>query len=148
MTDTDPGAALELLASMYDEGDITEVIRPSAILNEEAARAVLGELSLNDARAGGLWLAEPSNWRRYDRPWDSPDNEGSSVLVGTIQVMYGTPTRHEITVYRATVTGAAAAAGWSVTLLCDDALQYAGLTLASCPRANLQPPPQPFRFNR
>ena len=147
MTDTDPGSALELLAGLYDEGDITEVIRPSAILNEEAARAVLAELSLNDARAGGLWLAEPSNWRRYDRPWDSSDHEGSAVLVGTIQAMYGTPTRHEITIYRATVTGAAAAAGWSVTLLCDDALQYAALTLANCPRANLQPPPQPFRFS-
>lgn len=131
---------------MYDDGDISEVIRPSAILNEEAARAVLAELSLNDARVGGVWLAEPSSWRRYDRPWDSADNEGSAVLVGTIQVMYGTPTRHEITVYRATVTGEAAAAGWSVTLLCDDALQYAGLTLENCPRANLQPPPQPFRL--
>lgn len=147
MTDTDPGAALELLSGLYDEGDITEVIRPSAILNEEAARAVLAELSLNDVRAGGVWFAEPSNWRRYDRPWDSPDREGSSVLVGTIQVMYGTPTRHEITIYRATVTGVAASVGWSVTRLCDDALQYAGLTLDNCPRANLTPPPQPFRFS-
>jgi hypothetical protein len=143
----DAGTAWEMLAaSAYDDGDVTEVIRPAAILDEEAARAVLAELSLDDARAGGLWVAEPTSWRRYDRPWDSADDPGESTLVGTMQVIYGSPTRHEITIYRATVTGRAVTAGWSVTSLCDDALRSAGLTLDSCPRASLSAPPRPFRF--
>jgi hypothetical protein len=141
-------AALEMLAaSAYGDQDISEVIRPAAILDEEAARQVLADLSMNDARAHGVWVAEPGIWRRYDRSWNGADGSpGSAQLVGTIQAIYGTPTRHEITIYRATVTGPAAAEGWSVTSLCDDALQFAGLSLDTCPRATLAPPPRPFRF--
>jgi hypothetical protein len=142
-------AAFEMLAaSAYDDLDVTEVIRPAAILDEEAARRVLAELALQDARAQGLWVAEPGTWRRYDRPWNGTDGSpGTAVLVGTVQVMYGSPTRHEITIYRATVTGPAAIAGWTVMTLCDDALRFADLSLASCPRATLAPPPRPFRLS-
>ena len=140
--------AFELLAaSAYDDEDLSEVIRPAAILDEEAARQVLAALALEDARAQGVWVAEPGTWRRYDQPWDGPDGTpGVAALLGTIQVIYGSPTRHEITIYRATVTGPAAAAGWTVTSLCDDALQFAELSLETCPRANLAPPPRPFRL--
>jgi len=137
---------LEMLVSeaFGDEGSITEVIRPSAIIPEESARRILMELALRDVRNGGLWLAEPSVWRRFDGPSDS-GNESN--LIGTLQVAYGTPTRYEITVFRATVTGFAAQQGWTVASLCDEALKFGGLTLAECPRAQLSPPPQPFHFN-
>jgi hypothetical protein len=140
--------AFELLAaSAYDDGDLSEVIRPAAILDEEAARQVLASLALHDARVQGVWMAEPGTWRRYDQPWNGPNGTpGTAVLVGTIQVIYGSPTRHEITIYRATVTGPAAANGWTVTTLCDDALGFAELSLVTCPRANLAPPPKPFRL--
>ena len=141
--------AFELLAaSAYDDdGDLSEVIRPAAILDEEAARQVLASLALHDARMQGVWVAEPGTWRRYDRPWDGPEGTpGTAALIGTIQVIYGSPTRHEITIYRATVNGPAAAAGWTVTTLCDDALQFAELSLETCPRASLAPPPKPFRL--
>lgn len=148
--DTSDGrdAAFELLAaSAYDDGDFSEVIRPAAILDEEATRQVLASLALHDARMQGVWVAEPGTWRRYDQPWDGPENTpGTATLLGTIQVIYGSPTRHEITIYRATVTGPAAAAGWTVTTLCDDALQFAELSLETCPRANLAPPPKPFKL--
>ncbi len=146
--DVDTAEALELLAaSAYDDGDLSEVIRPAAILDEEATRQVLTALALQDARVQGVWVAEPGTWRRYDQPWNGADGAaGTASLVGTIQVIYGSPTRHEITIYRATVTGPAAAAGWTVTTLCDDALQFAELSLATCPRANLAPPPKPFRL--
>jgi hypothetical protein len=139
---------LEMLvseASGGDEGSITEVIRPSAIIPEESTRSILMELALRDARNGGLWLAEPTVWRRFDRPFD---DEVSTNLIGSIQVAYGTPTRYEITVYRATVTGYGAEHGWTVTSLCDEALRFGGLTLVECPRAQLSTPPQPFRFER
>jgi hypothetical protein len=140
--------AFELLAaSAYDDGDLSEVIRPAAILDEGAARQVLASLALDDARVQGVWMAEPGTWRRYDQPWNGPDGTpGTATLVGTIQVIYGSPTRHEITIYRATVTGLAAADGWTVTTLCDDALGFAELSLDTCPRANLAPPPKPFRL--
>ena len=139
---------IELLVSeMYDEGAVTEVIRPAAVLPESAARSVLMELSLRDVRIGGCWQAEPNLWRRYAHPLESPDaSVGSGLLIGTMQVAYSTPTRYEITIFRATVTRLGTEQGWTVTSLCDEALSYGGLSLATCPRADLKAPPKPFRF--
>ncbi|HET7530840.1 MAG TPA: hypothetical protein VFJ98_07770, partial [Mycobacteriales bacterium] len=134
---------LELLVSEAsgEEGSVTEVIRPSAIVPEDAARYILQELALRDARADGVWLAEPTVWRRFDR---SIDAETPANLIGSIQVAYGTPTRYEITVFRATVTRYGTEHGWTVTSLCNEALRFGGLTLDDCPRADLKPPPKPF----
>jgi hypothetical protein len=140
--------ALEVLAdNAYDGEGTTEVIRPAAVLPEQAARIVLAELGLRDVRTGGHWLADPSCWRRYDRPWNGDDGgPGSSQPIGSMQVAYGTPTRYEITIFRATITRQGSSTGWTVTSLCDEAMGYGGLTLAECPRADLRPPPRPFRL--
>ncbi|MFN2536696.1 MAG: hypothetical protein ABR549_00910 [Mycobacteriales bacterium] len=141
--------ALEMLASSaYGETEaVTEVIRPSAVLPEKAALRVVSELSVRDARTGGVWVAEPTCWRRYSGPWNGPDGDaGDAQLLGTIQVAYGTPARYDITVFRVTITDAGAADDWTVERLCDEAFGYGGLTLASCPRTALVPPPRPFRI--
>ena len=135
-----------LMAQAYDEGVVTEVIRPAAIIPEESTRAVLVELALRDVQNGGVWQSEPSLWSRYDRPWEGYGSPGGAELIGTIQVAYGTPTRYEITIYRVTVTKFGSDQGWTVSTLCDEALDFGGLTLAVCPRAALSAPPQPFRF--
>jgi hypothetical protein len=134
------------MTEAYDEGVVTEVIRPAAILPESAARAVLVEMAMHDVHAQGVWHAQPTLWRRFDRPWDGVDEPGSAELIGTMQVAYGTPTRYEITIYRATITRFGNVNGWTVESLCDEALGFGGLTLATCPRADLKPPPKPFRF--
>ena len=137
-----------LAAETQDEGVVTEVIRPAAVLPEEAARAVLMQLALRDVRLGGLWDTEPALWRRFDGPWDTnPDAETSAELLGTIQVAYGVPTRFEITLFRATITTLGSQHGMSVRDLCDEALGFGGLTLDICPRADLTPPPRPFHFH-
>ena len=135
-----------LMSQAYDEGVVTEVIRPAAIIPEESTRAVLVELALRDVQNGGVWQSEPSLWSRYDRPWEGYGSPGGAELLGTIQVAYGTPTRYEITIYRVTVTKFGSDQGWTVSTLCDEALDFGGLTLAACPRAALSAPPQPFRF--
>jgi hypothetical protein len=136
---------LEIFATeTYDEGLVTQVLRPSAVLPEAAARAVLGGLAQRDARTGGCWVTEPTLWRRFDGPWDEPDSPGSSELLGAIQVAYGTPTRYQITIYRCTLTLYGLGHGLTVETLCNEALGFGGLDLASCPRADLTPPPQPF----
>lgn len=139
---------LERLANeAHDEDVVTAVIRPAAILPEGATREVLMQLALRDVRVQGLWQADPSVWRRFDRPWDGEDGgPGSAGLLGTIQVAYGVPTRYEITIFRVTVSELGDQTGWSVTTLCDEALGYGGLTLDTCPRASLSAPPRPFRF--
>jgi hypothetical protein len=138
--------SLDSVDEVYDEGVITEVIRPAAIVPEEAARAILVELSLNDVLAGGLWRGEPSRWNRYDRAWTGIDDPGESGLIGSVQVAYGTPTKYEITIYRVTITRLGSQLGWSVQSLSDEALGFGELTLGQCPRAALTLPPKPFRF--
>jgi hypothetical protein len=141
-------AALELLAATaYSDGSISEVIRPAAIVPELASRDILAELAMRDVRTGGQWFAEPSVWRRYERAWAGPTGEGEEgQLIGTLQVAYGTPTRYDITIYRATITGPAAAKGWTVTTLCNEVLAFGQSTLDDCPRADSRPPPKPFRL--
>lgn len=126
--------------------DVTEIIRPAAIVPEESARSILVELALRDTTNGGLWSADPARWARYDMPWRTPDDPGGARLIGTIQIAYGTPTRYEITIYCATITAHASRLGWTVVSLCDAALSLGGLTLATCPRAELKRPPRPFRY--
>jgi hypothetical protein len=135
-----------LMAEVYDEGVVSEVIRPAAIIPEESARTVLVELAIRDVQNNGHWQSEPTLWSRYDRPWEGYGSRGSSELIGTIQVAYGTPTRYDITIYRATVTKFGTTGGWTVEKLCNEALGYGDLDLAGCPRASLTAPPKPYRF--
>ena len=138
----------EVLATeLYDEGIVTEVIRPAAVVPEESARTILAALQGESVDVGGCWLATPRQWSRYDRPGVHPDGSPAGELLGTIEAIYGAPTKYEITIYRATVTSVGTAAGWTVTSLCDEPLSRGGLSLASCPRATLQPPPKPFRHS-
>jgi hypothetical protein len=125
------------------------IIRPAAVLDERAAAAVLLELDRLDISVGGVWSASSSLWQRYDQPWDGPGGtRGSSTLVGSIAVMYDAPNRHQITIYKVTVTDAGRTAGWTVESVCDDALGWVGLSLATCPRAELAQPPVRDPFKR
>jgi hypothetical protein len=135
-----------LMAEAYDQGVVSEVIRPAAIVPEEAARAILVELALRDVQNGGVWQSEPQLWSLYDRPWHGYDNPAGAELVGSIQVAYGTPTKYEITIYRVTVTRFGTSAGFTVGSLTDAALTFGGLTLDECPRATLNAPPKPFNY--
>ncbi len=130
-------------------GDQTTVIRPSAVLGEKAAAAVVRELESRDVGRGGVWNVSPGLWQRYDVPWNgTPGGPGTAKLVGGIAAVYGTPSRYDITIYRVTTTDHGRAVGWTVEKLCDDALQYAGRTLAECPRSSLVAPPTPDPFRR
>ena len=136
----------QLMAEAYDEGVVSQVIRPAAIVPEEAARQILVELALRDVRNGGIWQSEPQLWSLYDRPWRGGENSTGAELIGSIQVAYGTPTKYEITIYRVTVTRFGTLAGYTVDSMTDSALIFGGLNLAGCPRATLSTPPRPFRY--
>ena len=141
---------LELfMTEAYDEGVVTEVIRPGGDPARGLGRAaVLVELAMRDAHGHGVWHAQPTLWRRFDRPWDGPSGSQGSALLR----------RHDAgrvrdpdasTRSRSTARPSPASAhenGWTVESLCDEALGFGGLDLASCPRAELAPPPKPFQF--
>lgn len=136
-----------LAEQAYSDDAVTEIIRPAAVLPEKAARVVLAELSYNSVYGAGVWWASPVLWRRYDRPWNGDGGTaGDAELIGSLQVTYGAPRKYDITIYRATISILGSVHGWTVEALCDEALGYGGYTLADCPRADLQPPPKPFRM--
>ena len=128
--------------------ETTTVIRPSAVLQEKAAQEVLRELEYRDVARGGVWNASIGLWQRYDVPWNGNPGHGTAKVVGSIGTIYGTPGKYDITIYRVTITDHGVAAGWTVESLTDDALQHAGLTLATCPRTGLAAPPTPDPFRR
>ena len=125
------------------------VIRPAAVLGIAATADILRALERADVARGGVWSATAGVWQRFDQPWNGLNGgRGTARLLGSIAVVYDAPRREEITIYRATVTAWGVSAGWSVERLCDDALAYAGLTLGTCPRTELETtvPPDPFRL--
>lgn len=138
---------LEMLRTeLDDDGIVTEIIRPAAIIPESAARIIVRELEARSPASGGVWTATTRIWNRYRAPGADEHGRPTAPLVGRLEVAYGTPTRYEITIYRATLTSVGTAAGWTVESLCDEALSLGGLRLATCPRASLRPPPKPFRL--
>jgi hypothetical protein len=144
---SDPHEVESLASALYDDLSVTEVIRPAAVLSASAASLVTEALRARDVNRGGRWHVEPGCWKLYEQPWERRDrNAANTGVIGSIQVAYGTPTRYEITIFRATITLFGVRHGWSVNALCDEALSYAGLTLATCPRADVTPPPKPFRM--
>ena len=129
----------------YLDGGVSEVIRPAAIVPEEAARAILAELRERSIEKNGCWVATAQRWSRYDGPGVDSNGEPLGQPIGVIEAVYGASTRYEVTLYRVTVTPIGTAAGWTVESLCDEPLAYGGLSLATCPRAKMLPPPKPFR---
>ena len=131
-------------------GGSERIIRPAAVLPEAAAAKIVAALSANDVSRGGVWNASVSVWQLYDKPWAGiAGTRGGAQLVGTIAVVYDSPRRHQITIYKASVTEFGVELGWTVEALCDEALVAADLTLANCPRASLAEPPvaDPFHVS-
>lgn len=125
-----------------------QIIRPAAVLPEQAAAKIVSALSAHDVSRGGVWNASVSVWQLYDRPWSGiAGTRGDAQLVGTIAVVYDSPVRHQITIYKAYVTDYGVSIGTNVDTLCDAALAFANLTLASCPRADMAAPPAPDPFH-
>jgi hypothetical protein len=133
---------------IHGDGAVSEVIRPAAIVPEEAAHAILAALEVRSIDNDGHWVATTRQWCRYDRPGVDVNGAPLGRLIGWIEAVYGATTRYEVTLYRVTITPVGTSSGWNVEKLCDEPLSYGGLDLASCPRAQLQPPPKPFRHMR
>jgi hypothetical protein len=124
--------------------ELDRVIRPAAVIPERAAREILSWLAQHDVTLGGCWSHGIGNIQRYSGPFDGPAGmRGTAELLGALHITWDT---YEATIFRASVTEAGVRRGLTVDALCDEVLQIAGLTLASCPRAKLlDAPPDPFR---
>src|SRR5262249_8587141 len=129
-----------------DEGVTTEVVTPAAIIEEEAARAILHELALSRVRSGGVWLTRPNRWDRYDRSWEDATHPGPAGVLGSTQLVHGPPPKSEITIARVTIPALGSRLGLTARSLADEVLGFGGLTLAQCVRAGMSSPPKPYRY--
>ena len=130
------------------DGDLDRVIRPAAVLPAHSAREILDWLARQDVTVGGCWSAAVGSIQRYSGPFNGPSGmRGTAVLLGSLHTTWDT---YDVTIYRVSITEAGAAAGMTVDRLCDEALAVTGLTLASCPRAELTSAPgrDPFKVPR
>ena len=122
-----------------------QVIRPAAVVPERAARVIMEWLRAHDVTDGGCWLHDISCVQRFSGPFDGlAGMRGTAVLLGSIHMVWD---RWNATIFRANVTEPGVRAGLTVTSLCDQLLAVAGLSLETCPRADLvdAPVPDPFR---
>ena len=125
--------------------DADRVIRPSAIVPEQAARQLLSWVAVHDVTHGGFWAHDVGYFKRFSGPFDGVGGmRGTAVLLGTIHVTWD---KYDVTIFRVSITDEGVTRGMTVEGLCDELLLHAGLTLATCPRANLvaAPAPDPFR---
>ena len=127
-------------------GDTDRVIRPSAIVPEAAARQLMAWVSEHDVSHGGVWAHDIGYFKRFSGPFDGVGGmRGSALLLGTIHVYWE---KYDVTIFRVSITDEGAVRGMTVDGLCNELLLHAGLTLATCPRANLAPAPAPDPFKR
>ena len=126
-------------------GDTDRVIRPSAIVPEQAARQLLAWVAVHDVTHGGVWAHDIGYFKRFSGPFDGHGGmRGTAVLLGTIHVTWD---KYDVTIFRVSITDEGVARRMTVEGLCNELLVHAGLTLATCPRAELAatPAPDPFR---
>jgi len=122
-------------------------VRPSIVLPDREARALLAAADREDVSAGGTYSAGPAGVQVWSGPWDGLlGSKGSAQHLGSVDWSYDTPSRHYITVYRVMVTVAGAAAGLSSSDLLERVLGLAGVTAPSdALRLAVPPPRDPFR---
>lgn len=127
-------------------GDMDRVIRPAAVIPEQAARMLLDYVTAHDVAHGGVWDHDIGYFKRFSGPFDGVGGmRGSAVLLGSIHVTWD---KYEVTIFRVSITDDGLARGITVESLCNELLLHAGLTLATCPRAKLAPAPTPDPFKR
>ena len=122
------------------------IIRPAAVVPQRAARAIMAWLADRDVTRGGFWAHDVTYIKRFSGPFDGPSGmRGTAQLLGSIHIVWD---HYDATIYRVSVTDEGVARGLTVDAICDEVLAVAGLTLASCPRAELMPAPLPDPFRR
>jgi hypothetical protein len=122
------------------------VIRPAAVVPERAARVLMAWVAVHDVTHGGVWAHDIGYFKRFSGPFDGVAGmRGTAVLLGSIHVTWD---KYDVTIFRVSITDEGAARDMTVDGICNELLRHAGLTLATCPRAELAPAPLPDPFRR
>ena len=122
-------------------------VRPSIVLPEREARALLSGAERQDVTRDGCFSAGPAGVQVWSGPWNGLlGTRGSAEHLGSVDWSYDTPSRHYITVYRVLVTAKGHATGLTAEQVMSRVLELAGVTAsASALGLPVRPPRDPFR---
>lgn len=122
-------------------------VRPSLVLDESIARALLQEAARLDVSAGGRFSAGPAGVQVWSGPWDGEGGtHGSATHLGSVDWTYDTPSRNYVTIYRSMVTQAGIDKGETTESILTVVLKLVGQSIEG-PRIEQPMPParDPFR---
>ena len=122
-------------------------VRPSIVLPDREARALLAAAEAQDVSRDGVFSAGPAGVQVWSGPWNGLlGSKGNAEHLGSVDWSYDTPTRHYITVYRVLVTAPGAASGLTTSDLLSRVLALAGVVAPRDALSQPGPPPRdPFR---
>ena len=122
-------------------------VRPSIVLPDREARALLVAAEREDVAENGSFSAGPAGVQVWSGPWNGLlGSKGSAEHLGSVDWSYDTPTRHYITIYRVMVTARGAASGLTPGDLLTRVLALADIVApADAVRLAVPPPRDPFR---
>jgi len=135
---TRPGAAPAALATQ---------VRPSIVLPDREARALLAGAERADITRDGCFSAGPAGVQVWSGPWNGMlGTRGTAEHLGSVDWSYDTPTRHYITIYRVLVTAKGSAHCLTAEDVLDRVLALAGVQASGNSTALPVPPSRdPFR---
>lgn len=138
---TRPGAAPAAVATQ---------VRPSIVLPDREARALLAGADRADITRDGCFSAGPAGVQVWSGPWNGLlGTRGSAEHLGSVDWSYDTPSRHYITIYRVLVTARGTAARLSAEDVLGQVLALAGVEIPGQTAQLVVPPPRdPFRAAR
>ncbi len=142
----EPGRPLALAPDAVAVPALSSTVRPSLVLREAQARALLDAAARADVSRGGTFSSGPTGVRLWSGPFDGTDGgPGSALMLGGVDWTYDTPNRHWVMIHRAMVTAEGLAAGESTTSVLGRVMALCGLSMdgevLSVPKA---PPRDPF----
>ena len=126
---------------------VARQVRPSIVLPDREARALLAAAARQDVSTTGCFSAGPAGVQVWSRPWNGVlGSRGNAVHLGSVDWSYDTPTRHYITIYRVMVTAKGETAGATPEDILERVLALAGVATAPDVLALPVPPARdPFR---
>ncbi len=121
-------------------------VRPALVLAEKESRALLDAAKAQDVSQGGVYASSPIGIQVWSQPWQSPEDPGTAVQLGSVDWSYDTPVKHYVTIYRAMVTADGVAGGASTLAVLTAVLGLTGIPVDG-ERVTMPAPParDPFR---
>lgn len=126
---------------------VASQVRPSIVLPDREARALLVGAEHQDVSKGGCFSAGPAGVQVWSGPWTGLlGSKGDATHLGSVDWSYDSPTRHYITIYRVLVTAKGTTAGQTAEGLLARVLALAGVVApANAVSLAVPPPRDPFR---